>query len=74
MLNQFNSWEDYYRKNRDNELFKDKLYMDQIKMEDEFKRQYELKLALEGIDKKEADKKKKRNSISVIIKVIIQLF
>jgi len=73
-LNQFNSWEDYYRKNRDNELFKDKLYMDQIKMEDEFKRQYELKLALEGIDKKEADKKKKRNSISVIIKVIIQLF
>jgi len=48
--------------------------MDQIKMEDEFKRQYELKLALEGIDKKEADKKKKRNSILVIIKVIIPLF
>jgi hypothetical protein len=67
VLNHFNSWEDYYRKNRDNEVFKDKLYMDQIKMDDEFKRQYELKLALEGIDKKEADKKKKRNTISVII-------
>jgi hypothetical protein len=66
VLNGFNSWEEYFRRNRENEGFKDMIYMDKMKMEEEFKRQYELKLALEGKEKKEADKKRKRSSITVI--------
>lgn len=67
MLNRFNTWEDFYRKNRDNEMFKEMIYKDQMKMEGEFKKSYEAKLTSEGKGKREQDKNRKRSTIQVNI-------
>ncbi len=46
------------------------IYNEKMKMEDEFKRHYEAKLASEGKDKKESESKRRRSTFQVKFKLI----